>query len=143
MEDTHTAVEDFIRLFTHHNNQGDVPTQVSQFAATFLAAGPQGASCVRRDDFAVVLPKRKQLFESVGLRSTELVRIQTDALDARFSTARAQWRMLFARGTQPEQEVRVESTFLVDTGIEPFQIVLYLAHQDIMAVLKKRGILAA
>jgi hypothetical protein len=144
MEDMRTtAIEDFFRLFTHHTNQGDIPAQVGQFAASFLAAGPQGANCVRRDDFALFVPQRKRLFESAGLRSTELARIQTEALDARFCSARTWWKMVFASGTPAPQEILVESTYIVDTGIEPFQIVFYLAHQDIMAILKERGILAA
>ena len=141
MEDTRTAVEDFFRLFTHNTNQRNIATSVSQFAATFLAAGPQGASCVRREDFAVALPKRKQLFESLGLRSTEFVGVESQTLDARFSMARTRWAMLFESGTQASQEIVVDSTFVVDTGVQPFQIVLYLAHQDIMVILKERGIL--
>jgi len=141
MEDTRTAVEDFFRLFIQNTDQGDVPTQVAQFAATFLAAGPQGTSCVRREDFAAVVPKRKQMFESLGLRSTVFAGIECDVLDARYSLARTQWKMLFDCGTQAAQEIVVRSTFLVDTGVRPFQILLYLAHQDIMAILKERGIM--
>lgn len=141
MEDTCMAVEEFLRHFTHHTNHADAPIQVSQFASTFLAAGPQGASCERRDDFGLAIPKRKQLFESVGLRSTELVRIEADSLGPRYSLARTQWKMLFESGTQAPKEILVESTYIVDTVLEPFQIVLYLAHQDIMAILKERGIL--
>jgi len=140
MEDTRTAVEDFFRLFIRNDDHGDVPTQVAQFAATFLAAGPQGASCVRNEDFAIVLPKRKQLFKSLGLQSTELVGVEAESISARYSLARTQWKMLFASGTQATEEIPVHSTFLVDTGVQPFQIVLYLAHQDIMGILKERGV---
>ena len=41
----------------------------------------------------------------------------------------------------PEQ-VLVDSTFIVDTAAAEFRIVLYLASQDIMQVLKDRGISA-
>jgi hypothetical protein len=142
MEDTRTALEEFFRHFIRNAEESDVASEVAQFAASFLAAGPQGASCVRREDFAVVLPKRRQLFESAGLRSTEFVSMEAEALDARYSMARTRWKMRFE--SMPRmQEIVVDSTFVIDTGAQPFQIVLYLAHQDIMAILKERGILTA
>jgi hypothetical protein len=39
--------------------------------------------------------------------------------------------------------VLADSTFLIDTGKEEFKIVMYMAHQDIMQVLRDRGILQA
>lgn len=143
MEDTSTALEEFFRHFIRNAEESDVAAEVSQFAGAFVAAGPQGAMCLRREDFAVVLPKRRQLFRSAGLRSTEFVSMEAESLDTRFSMARTRWKMLFESTQQGAQEIFVDSTFVLDTGVEPFQIVLYLAHQDIMAILKERGILAA
>lgn len=140
MPDTRTAVQDFFHLYNQHANQNEIDALVAQFAATFLVAGPQGASCVRSQDFALVLPKRKQLFDSLGCHSTELVRIEVDPLNERYCIARTGWKMLFANDG-PSKEIHVESTFMVDTRTDPFQIVLYLPHQDIMAVLAERGIL--
>lgn len=139
--DTRPAVEEFFRKFEYNTNHGDTAALVSHFAAVFLAAGPQGSSCVRREDFALAVPKRKQLFDNLGCVATELVRIQTEQLDARYSMARAQWKMTFTRGESTAREILVESTYMVDTGADPNEIVVYLAHQDIMAVLKEQGIM--
>lgn len=139
--DTSLAVEDFFRTFEHNTNHGDAAALTSPFAAVFLAAGPQGANCVRKEDFALALPKRKKLFEGLGLRTTELIGIDTESLDARYTMARARWNMSFANESGSAHEIVVDSTYIVDTGVDPFQIVLYLAHQDIMAVLKDQGIL--
>ena len=141
--DSLLAIEAFFRTFEYNTNHGDTAALVSPFAAVFLAAGPQGSSCVRKEDFALVLPKRKQLFNSLGCGSTELVRLRAKQLDSRFSMARTQWKMIFANGVSAAREILVESTYIVDTGSDPFQIVAYLAHQDIMAVLKERGILSS
>ena len=135
--DTRLAVEDFLRTFEYNTNHADTAALVSLFAPTFLAAGPQGASCVRREDFALVVPKRKQMFDSLGCDSTELVRVETEQLDGRFALARTQWKMTFAKGSTGGRAIVVDSTYLVDTGVNPFQIVLYLAHQDVMAVLRE------
>ena len=71
MEDTRTSVEDFIRHFERNNNKSDFSDAVSQFADVFMAAGPQGAQCVKASDFALALPKRKQLFASFGCDGDE------------------------------------------------------------------------
>jgi hypothetical protein len=48
--------------------------------------------------------------------------------------------MTFARPEAEAQDVVVESVFIVDSGGEEAKIVFYLANQDIMQVLKERGI---
>lgn len=140
MADKQNTVEQFFNLYTQHINQNDFAALVGQFAPTFVVGGPQGANCVRSQDFALALPKRKELFDKLGCGPTELVRVETEALDQRFCSARAAWKMAFTTDGGASKEVEVESTFVVDTGANPMQIVLYLAHQDIMGILKERGI---
>ena len=57
--------------------------------------------------------------------------------------ARTQWLMTFIRNGAEPKQVLVDSTYIVDTAGDAFKIVFYLAHQDIMAILKERGILLA
>jgi hypothetical protein len=95
---------------------------------------------VRAADFALALPKRKQIFDELGCRSTSLVSLEEAAMDARYVLAKTRWRIEFARESV-EKSIKVNSVFLVDTGQEPFRIVLYLASQDIFAVMREKGIL--
>ena len=136
-----TALDHFFESFQRDSNRDDIPSMVSHFAETFLAAGPQGAQCVRSTDFAAMLPKRKQLFARLGCRPATFVSLQQTPLDARYVTAKTTWRLDFDRGNAGIEEVLVDSTYLLDTGASPFKIVLYLSHQDIMQVLRERGIL--
>jgi hypothetical protein len=140
MSQPSTPVARFFQTYQLHNSSGDLPAIVSHFADTFLAVGPQGAQCVRATDFAIALPKRKQLFESLGSQSTALVSIHETSLDDRYVLARTQWQMTFDREGNT-QNILVDSTFLLDTGNADVKILLYLPHQDIMQVLKDRGIL--
>jgi hypothetical protein len=137
-----TAVARFFQTYQLHNSSGDIPEIVSHFADTFLAAGPQGAKCVRATDFALALPKRKQLFESLGSQSTALVSLQETQIDPRYVLAKTSWQINFTRHGNT-QNIVVDSTFLIDTGVDDFKILLYLPHQDIMQILKDRGILPA
>ena len=137
------AIERFFRTFEANASGHDVEAQVSQFADVFMAASPQGAQAVRAADFALVLPKKKQLFNRMGCRSSELVSLSEERLDARYVLARTQWRMTFERPDIAPQDVVVDSAYILDTTGESPKIVFYLANQDIMQVVKDRGLLPA
>ena len=143
MQQADTAITRFFQSFASANSSGDIHTIVSHFADVFLAAGPQGAQSVRAADFALAVPKRKQLFESLGCRSTALVSLQETTLDPSYTLVRTQWEFTFVPDQSQPQQVLANSTFLVHTVPEAFKIVLYLANQDIMAVLKEHGLLPA
>lgn len=140
MIQSETPVSRFFALYSRHNDEGDIARIVSHFADPFLSASPQGTQCVRVADFAAALPKRKELFDRLQCQPTELVDLAETALDGRYVLAKTRWRMIFARDTGP-LEVLVDSTFLVDTGGEEFKIAMYMAHQDIMQVMRERSIL--
>ena len=137
------AITRFFRDFERRTASTDAAAQAAQFADTFLAAGPQGAQCVRAVDFALALPKRKALFDKLGCRSTELASLEEIFLDARYTLVRTRWRMKFEQPDRDPQDLLVSSVFIVDTGGLEFKILLYLANQDIMSVLKDRGMLVA
>lgn len=140
------AIERFFFTFESNTSSDDVDTAVSQFADVFMAAGPQGTQAVRAADFALALPRRKQLFQSLGHQSTELVSLRENRLDARYVLAGTQWKMTFARPGNEPQDVVVDSAYIVDTGgpqAAAAKIVFYLAQQDLMQVLKDRGIVSA
>ncbi len=143
METTKTALELFFDDYANHTDKGNVPELIACFADVFLAAGPQGAKPVRAADFALALPKRYKLFESMGCRSTELIGMHETRLDERHVSARTEWRLTFERPGAESEQIVVASTFLIDAGAGPFRILLYLAHSDIMEVLKQRGIVPA
>ncbi len=143
MKSNTTPIERFFEEYAFHTDKGNVPELIAFFADVFLAAGLQGEKPVRASDFALALPKRYKLFESMGCRSTELTSLQQTWLDARYVLARTGWRLTFERPSAEPEHVLVESTFLIDAGSETFRILLYLAHSDIMEILKQRGIAPA
>ncbi len=136
------VIERFFRTFESHSNS-NVGATVSLFADVFMAASPQGAQTVRASDFAIAIPKKKQLFDSLGCRTTELVELSETRLDARYTMARTQWKMTFARPESDAEDVVAESVYILDMGGDEPKVVFYLASQDLMQVLKDRGLLAA
>lgn len=136
-----TPIGRFFKTFQHDSEAGDIPGIVSHFADAFMAANPHGAQCVRAADFALALPKRFQLFKSLGCESTVLVSLEEIPLDNRFVMAQTRWRMTFRRDHREPVEALADSLFIVDTAGEPFKIVFYLAHQDHIALLRNSGLL--
>jgi hypothetical protein len=137
-----TAVGRFFQIYAQKSSTDDIPALLSQFTDPFMSADPHGTHCVRVDDFAAALPKRKLLFDGLGCKPATLVSLEETHLDARYVLAKTTWRFDFAGANSGEDaQVLADSTFLVDTGEKEFKIVMYMAHQDIMQVLRDRGIL--
>lgn len=137
-----TAVSRFFQLYAQKSSEDNILALVSQFADPFISADPHGTRCVRVEDFAAALPKRKLLFDRLGSRPAVLVSLDETKLDARYVLAKTTWRFAFACAhSQEAKQVLADSTFLVDTGEQEFKIVMYMAHQDIMQVLRDCGIL--
>ena len=143
---TETPISRFLVLYARETAENNMPAVVSHFADTFLFAGPSGAQPVRASDFAAALPKRKALFDQLGCQPTDLTAIHETPLDSRYVLARTTWRFSFLRDNAPAQNFDTDSTFLIDTGLpgtseSDFKILLYLPLQDIMQIMRDRGIL--
>lgn len=134
------ALQQFLASFARHSEDDDPATVVAHFADTFLAAGPEGARPVRSADFPLILARRKQLFRELGHQSSTLLSVSATPLDARYVLAATQWNLRFLRPSATPDDIQVQSTFLIDTGSDPFRILLYLAHQDVLALLRERGL---
>jgi len=142
-----TPVSRFLALYARETAEGNMPAVASHFADTFLFAGPSGAQPVQTIDFAAALPKRKALFDQLGSQPAKLTAVHETPLDSRYILARTRWRFCFAADRTPTQ-FDTDSTFLIDTGLPgsaetEFKILLYLPHQDIMQILRDRGILCS
>ena len=139
-----TAIGRFFQSYAQKSSEDNIPALVSLFADPFFSADPNGTRCVRVDEFAAALPKRKLLFDQLGCKPAVLTSLQETQLDPRYVLAKTTWKFEFARANPEEtEEVFADSTFLIDTGKEDHRIAMYLAHQDIMQVLRDRGILRA
>lgn len=139
MTATASPIQSFFQRYDQLSTEGNVPELVALFADTFLAADPGGARAVTAADFARALPQRKHFFDKIGCKGSELVSVEETPLDRRYTLARTQWRFRFPENAS-SKELLVESTFLVDASGESPRILLYMAHQDLMTVLREKGI---
>lgn len=143
MEAKSSALIRFIEAFAKNSANRDFAASAAQFADSFLAAGPAGAQCVRAADFALALPRRAELFDSLGRKSTDLIAVRDFWLDDRYAIAHTTWCFAFLRLDDAIETVNSESIFVVDTGLDPWRIVMYLNPSEIMETLRQRGIVPA
>lgn len=143
MENPSDAIERFFQSLERETITGDMTAVTRRFAEPFLAASPGGAKVAQRSTFTQEMPARKELFDKLGAHPPRLIALETTKLDARYTLAKSRWQLTFERAGLPPQEVFADSTYIVDTGEEPFKIILYLTSQDLPKLLAERGILPA
>ena len=118
-----------------------MPALLALFADPFLAANPQGTKIVSAADFTQGLPARKQLFDRVGRNSSTLVGYSYDSSECAIHAGAYKMALQFRRDSRQSAGLLVDTAFIVDTGAGAFKIILYLAGDDVKALIKERGIL--
>ena len=134
------VIEAFFKEYEQAGNTVNTAQLLTQFADNFVVASPQGTKSIRASDFVTILPQRKALFDQMGCKSAPLDSLRTTPLGDYYVLVETTWRFYFSLPRNRSEEVDVDSTFLIHTANDALKIVLYLPHQDIMAVLRDRGI---
>jgi hypothetical protein len=130
----------FFEAFAAKSTASDIEGLTRLYASSILVAGPDGTHIVTSADLLRVIPKRKQLFESIGYRSTTLVGLHEIELDQRYTLARTEWQWQFGPpGAAARDELTLPSTFIVERSSDGPRIVVYVMHQDVVGVLRDRG----
>ena len=129
----------FFRQFEARSAAIDIGGLVAMYAPSFLMAGPGGTQVVKASDLALAIPRRKQLFDAAGCRSTTLRAVDETRLDDRYSLVRTEWEWMFQRADGTTTTIAQPSSFVVDRAAG--QIVCYMNHADITAAMRERGLL--
>ncbi|MGD0154739.1 MAG: hypothetical protein ABSB50_01485 [Terracidiphilus sp.] len=143
MENLPDPVVSFFQAYERNIVAGDTPALLAQFADPFLFAGPQGTKIVSATDHAKALPGRRELFQRHGHQSSSLADFHPIPLSSRYVLVLTKWRMTFAGAASQPREIVVDSAFIVDAGAETQKIIVYLASEDIVEMLKNFEIAAA
>ena len=64
-------------------------------------------------------------------------------LDDRSSLVRTEWHWRFERSVETLVELTLPSSYVVERSPDRWQIVAYIPHADIMAELRRRGLVPA
>lgn len=131
----------FFEQFQSLSAGSDGEKITAMYAAQVMIAGAGGAQVVNATDLQRVIPKRRQLLESAGYQETALVGFEETALTGRYSLVRAQFRWQFQPANGEAAAVTLPSAYIVDRGGDAPRIVLYMNEQDVVSVLRERGVL--
>jgi hypothetical protein len=132
----------FFEQLQRFGSASDVEGLARMYAPTIMIAGPNGAQVITAAALVQAIPQRKRLFEAAGHRKTTLTSIEPAMLTNRYSLVRTEWQWTFEHQPAGPVVVTLPSTFVVDLVDDAPQIVLYLMHEDVAAVLRQRGLLS-
>ena len=131
----------FFERFQSSNGASDVERLATMYAGTVMIAGPTGAQVVSAADLQRAMAERRQLLASVGHQHTALIGFEETSLTDRYALVRAHFRWQFQAANAEPTTITLPSTFIVDRGGDSPRIVLYMNEQDVVSVLRERGVL--
>jgi ketosteroid isomerase-like protein len=129
----------FFDEFEQASAAGDIDRLVAMYSDPFMSADSTGVHVVKATEFRAALPRRKQLFITIGCTSTKLVSVEETRLDDRYVMAKTVWRWEFPAPAEP---IVLPSTYIIRRSGDELQVVFYLTG-DVMSVLRSRGLLPA
>jgi hypothetical protein len=121
---------DIRRLFGRFNTDEGADL----FHDTFLSLDPTSVHVLGREQLRAALPRRRQLFDSVGAGDPELVELDVDRLDSRHALARSTWHAPLPDDRDP---LVLAATYLLREEAGEWRVVLYLNHQDVVELLRE------
>lgn len=126
-----SQIKAFFSKYEKANSDFDVTELASCYADVFMFGGQQGVRAVKKEDFIKVLPRRKEFFKSVGLKSSKVEQIETSQLDSNYVLAKVFWRMSVERSGGPSREIETSASYLLLISGLSFQIIFQIDHQDL------------
>ncbi len=131
-------VEELFKEYEGYANGDDVGEEASrQFAEIFMAADSEGGRMVPAAALSKAVAMKRKMLEGAGRHRTRLVSLEERPLGDWYVLVETDWMMEFETG----EEVGLRSTFILFRSSDGLRIVFYLAHQDLVGVLRERGIL--
>ena len=118
----------------------DTAALAELFGDQFLSLDPAHIACAGRDAFLRALPARERLFGSIGATGTTLTEIRETPLDDLHTLVETSWAVRFGPDAPAAGPLTLRSAFLLRRRDGRWQVVVYLNHQDIVAMI---GSLAA
>ena len=131
----------FFERFQSLSAASDVERLATMYAGSVMIAGAHGTQVVSSTDLQRAIPKRRQLLDSAGYQDTALAGFEETTLTGRYALVRAEFRWRFQTASGEMVTVTLPSTFIVDRGGDSPRIVLYMNEQDVVSVLRERGVL--
>ena len=137
------VMQAFFERYEESRNTFDQALIESQYADTFMFAGPAGARATDKPAVLAALARGRELFKTRGHKMTRLVAVSETSIDERYTLVRAQFVWRFEKEAAHPIDVDVDSTFILYVKDAVPRIVFQHEHEDFQQALRARGVLPA
>ena len=96
---------------------------------------------IKKEDFLKVLPKRKEFFKTVGLKSSTIQRLEETRMDTNYIMVKAYWKMQFEKDPAHSITDEISATYILSQQGDLLRIVFQLDHQDLTKRVQDLGLL--
>jgi hypothetical protein len=121
------VAEFFDRFATANDGAGFYPT--------LLTLDPVSVTPVTREQVVASLPKRKEFFAGLGISGMTLDSLDESPVDEQHTLVRSTWRLERTESSTVPEGTTFASTYLLRKVDGGWQIVVYLNHQDLRALV--------
>jgi len=133
--DVRPEIRDFVTAFAAASDR-DPAASAALFCDDFLSLDPTSVRPVTAQQLAATLPRRVEMFASIGAQGTELVEFSEQPIDDQHTLLRTAWRVRFADAHA--EPLTLRSSYLLHRDENGWRIAVYLNHADIVAVIQDR-----
>jgi hypothetical protein len=141
MHSASQVVREFFDQYERSRNTFDLGLIDSQYAESFMFAGPDGARVAEKRAVLAGLSKGQELFKTLGHTSTTLVSLKETTLDEHYALVRARFVWRFEKPSAQQIDVEVDSTFILYIKDGVPTIVFQHEHEEFQQALRARGVL--
>lgn len=134
-------VKAFFDQFERASETLDLEVISSEYADSFMFAGPDGARVIEKQKLLASLPQRRDFFKSAGHQWTKIVSLDETKLDDHYVMVRVQFLMSFEKVPGQRIETETESTAILYIQDGAPRIVFHLESEDLKQALTARGLL--
>jgi hypothetical protein len=115
---------------------GDPNASAALFHEQFFSLDPTDVVLVEREQLRAALPRRAELFGSIGATGTRLRDLTVTTLDDRHVVAHTTWDVLF--NDAAAAPMLLESAYLLRKVDGSWQVLVYLNLHDVIGALEAR-----
>jgi ketosteroid isomerase-like protein len=135
------SVQQFFAEFNRASAALDIPAILSEFAEEFLYAGAKGTQVIRKEQFAALVAKQKEMFDAFGQVSSDTVPVEEYPLDDAYTVVKAKVTMIFRKDGK-DVEIVQQVSYMLRMGDTP-TICVYANAHDVMRLLSDAGLAKA
>jgi hypothetical protein len=134
-------IQVFFDQYAQSRTDMDVDRIASQYADSFMMAGPTGARAVEKSAILAAFTSGQAFLKASGHTSTGVVSLEETRLDQQYVLVRAQFVWRFEKEPARPIDVTVNSTFVLYSGSGAPRIVFQHEHEDFQQALRASGVL--